>query len=79
MKTLKNTVAALILVAFTGTSLFAQQAKSAKGKKDEKKGGGATMSSKKGKGDKKDMAVKGEGVSSKTKATAPTTPTSTSK
>jgi hypothetical protein len=65
MKTLKISVAALMLVAFTGTSLFAQQ----KGKTDEKK---ASTS----KGDKKDdkkknMAVKGEGVPSKTKTTAP--------
>lgn len=76
MKTLKNTVAALILVAFTGTSLFAQQAKPAKGKKDDKKAG-ATMPAKKS--DKKDMAVKGEGVSSKSKATAPATPDATKK
>ncbi|HTB06358.1 MAG TPA: hypothetical protein VK806_05340 [Bacteroidia bacterium] len=76
MKTLKNTVAALILVAFTGTSLFAQQGKDTKSKKEDKKA--AAVPTKKNE-KKKDMAVKGEGVSSKTKSTTPAAPASVGK
>ena len=71
MKTLKNTVAALILVAFTGTSLFAQQT----GKKEEK---APEKKQDKKKDDKnKNMAVKGEGVSNTKTKTAPPAKTGT--